>query len=88
MQIFDALAWIMHKLIIFQCFAANVHRNGSPVGRPCLSWTHDKLGSSSRSVRVYGLFGGKKDDKDSGDDSSSKVGLFLLFWNKSHPTVL
>ena len=34
-------------------------------------WRNSKPRKGSRSVRVYGLFGGKKDDK--GDDSSSKV---------------
>ncbi|KAJ8430180.1 hypothetical protein Cgig2_006688 [Carnegiea gigantea] len=55
----------------------NLYRNGSPLVHPCLSWAHDKPGSSSRSVRVYGLFGGKKDDKDNGDDSSSKAQMVV-----------
>lgn len=37
-------------------------------------WTKSKPRKSSRSVRVYGLFGGKKDNEKS-DDSSSKAGI-------------
>ncbi|XP_074280464.1 nucleoid-associated protein At2g24020, chloroplastic-like [Silene latifolia] len=44
------------------------------IGRPCLTWTADKPEKGSRSVRVYGLFGGKKDN-DKNDDSS-KAGIF------------
>ncbi|XP_074286350.1 nucleoid-associated protein At4g30620, chloroplastic-like [Silene latifolia] len=43
-------------------------------GRPCLTWANDKPGNGSRSVRVYGLFGGKK-DSDKNEDSS-KAGIF------------
>ncbi|KNA12089.1 hypothetical protein SOVF_129180 [Spinacia oleracea] len=41
------------------------------VGRPRLLWTNSKPGKNTRSVRVYGLFGGKKDDK--GDDSKAGI---------------
>ncbi|KMT16934.1 hypothetical protein BVRB_2g044040 [Beta vulgaris subsp. vulgaris] len=44
------------------------------IGHPCLMWTNSKPGRSSRSVRIYALFGGKK-DSDKGDDSSSKAGI-------------
>lgn len=50
----------------------HLSQHGNPVGRPSLSWTHDKLGKSTRSVRVYGLFGGKKENNE---DSSSKAGI-------------
>lgn len=49
-------------------------------GRPRLLWTNSKPGKNTRSVRVYGLFGGKKDDK--GDDS--KVRVLLPSYNNAH----
>ncbi|KAH9624978.1 hypothetical protein KSS87_005260 [Heliosperma pusillum] len=45
------------------------------IGRPCLTWANDKPGNGSRSVRVYGLFGGKKDSEK--NDDSSKVRFIL-----------
>ncbi|XP_057521285.1 nucleoid-associated protein At4g30620, chloroplastic-like isoform X1 [Amaranthus tricolor] len=51
----------------------NLNADANPVGLPCLMWRNSKPRKGSRSVRVYGLFGGKKDDK--GDDSSSKAGI-------------
>ncbi|XP_021758035.1 nucleoid-associated protein At4g30620, chloroplastic-like [Chenopodium quinoa] len=51
-----------------------LNSQANSIGRPCLVWTNSNSGKSSRSVRVYGLFGGKK-DSEKGDDSSSKAGI-------------
>ncbi|BBG94999.1 Uncharacterised BCR, YbaB family COG0718 [Prunus dulcis] len=34
------------------------------------------MGRAPRSSRVYGLFGGKKDNNEKGDDAASKAGIF------------
>ncbi|KAK9682884.1 hypothetical protein RND81_10G103900 [Saponaria officinalis] len=56
----------------FSFFKVNSEVNR--IGRPCLTWTSDKSEKGSRSVQVYGLFGGKKDNEKS--DDSSKAGIF------------
>ncbi|KAL9233928.1 hypothetical protein vseg_008860 [Gypsophila vaccaria] len=43
------------------------------IGGPCLRWANDKPGNGSRSVRVNGLFGGKKDNDKT---EESKAGIF------------
>ncbi|KAM5564663.1 nucleoid-associated protein [Rosa sericea] len=42
-------------------------------GSPIVSWPGIKTARTARSSRVYGLFGGKKDDNEKGDD---KAGIF------------
>ncbi|KAL2897616.1 hypothetical protein RDABS01_039399 [Bienertia sinuspersici] len=70
----------VRKLIFLACKDLNLigklHRQAKSVGRPCLVWTRCKPGKSLRSVRVYGLFGGKKENNDKSDDSQSKAGIF------------
>lgn len=49
------------------------------VGKDALSWSHQQRGGHNfRSLRVNGLFGGKKDN-EKGDDAPSKVCLLELF---------
>ncbi|XP_062101724.1 nucleoid-associated protein At4g30620, chloroplastic-like [Humulus lupulus] len=44
-------------------------------GRPLvLSWSTNKTGRRTRSLRLYGLFGEKKDDNGKSDDGTSKAG--------------
>ncbi|XP_050213965.1 nucleoid-associated protein At4g30620, chloroplastic-like isoform X2 [Mercurialis annua] len=48
-----------------------------PSGQQLASWSgHQKSGHSSRSLRVHGLFGGKKDNNEKNDDAQSKAGIF------------
>ncbi|XP_022754511.1 nucleoid-associated protein At4g30620, chloroplastic-like isoform X2 [Durio zibethinus] len=42
---------------------------------PSLSLGHRKSGYNYRSLRVCGLFGGKKENSEKGDDASSKAGI-------------
>lgn len=41
-----------------------------------MSWNFAKSRQSVRSLRVYSLFGGKKENNDKAEDSSSKAGIF------------
>lgn len=43
-------------------------------GRPLvLSWPSSKTARKTQSLRLYGLFGGKKDSNGKNDDGTSKV---------------
>ncbi|CAD5181853.1 nucleoid-associated protein At2g24020, chloroplastic-like [Musa acuminata AAA Group] len=42
---------------------------------PCLSWPSSRGEHKMRSLRVYGLFGGKKDKSENADDAPSKAGI-------------
>ncbi|XWS70412.1 hypothetical protein CRYUN_Cryun03dG0045900 [Craigia yunnanensis] len=42
---------------------------------PSLSLGHKKYGHNYKSLRVYGLFGGKKENGEKGDDAPSKAGI-------------
>ncbi|XP_057505135.1 nucleoid-associated protein At2g24020, chloroplastic-like isoform X1 [Actinidia eriantha] len=45
------------------------------VGPSIVSWPAGKIGKTQRSLRIYGLFGGKKENNES-DDAPSKAGIF------------
>uniref|UniRef100_A0A5B7A107 Nucleoid-associated protein n=1 Tax=Davidia involucrata TaxID=16924 RepID=A0A5B7A107_DAVIN len=47
----------------------------NPVGPPILSWPGSKVVRTRRSLRVHGLFGGKKESNDKSDDAPSKAGI-------------
>ncbi|XP_022754510.1 nucleoid-associated protein At4g30620, chloroplastic-like isoform X1 [Durio zibethinus] len=50
--------------------------NSNPAGKQFLSLSgHRKSGYNYRSLRVCGLFGGKKENSEKGDDASSKAGI-------------
>ncbi|KAL3844431.1 hypothetical protein ACJIZ3_001834 [Penstemon smallii] len=51
-------------------------QNPNTVGLPVLSWQRSQNGRGRRSLQVHGLFGGKKDNDNKNDDSSSKAGIF------------
>ena len=50
---------------------ANSYAN--PQSLSAVSWPRKKTAKTLRSVQVYGLFGGNKDNDKKGDDASSKV---------------
>ncbi|OVA01338.1 Nucleoid-associated protein YbaB [Macleaya cordata] len=52
-----------------------VNLNTNPVGLPTLSWSGRNLGHNRRTLRVYSLFGGKKDNNGKSDDAPSKAGI-------------
>ncbi|XP_050248750.1 nucleoid-associated protein At4g30620, chloroplastic-like [Quercus robur] len=45
-----------------------------PAGPSILSWPSRKTGRTPRSLHLYGLFGGKKENNGKGDDTPSKAG--------------
>ncbi|XP_010912173.1 nucleoid-associated protein At2g24020, chloroplastic-like [Elaeis guineensis] len=45
-------------------------------GVPILSWPISKRTHTLKSLRVYGLFGGKKEKSENSDDPPSKPGMF------------
>ncbi|KAG1327536.1 nucleoid-associated protein, chloroplastic [Cocos nucifera] len=45
-------------------------------GAPILSWPISKRTHTLKSLRVYGLFGGKKEKSENSDDPPSKPGMF------------
>lgn len=47
--------------------------NSRPACPSIVSWPGVKTRRAPRSSRVYGLFGGKKDNNEKGDDAASKV---------------
>ncbi|KAF6162475.1 hypothetical protein GIB67_026313 [Kingdonia uniflora] len=53
-----------------------VSKNTHPVNVRILSWPTGKVGSSRRSLRIYSLFGGKKENNEKSEDGSSKGGIF------------
>lgn len=61
-------------------FPDNLNLNSNLAGKEMLSFSsQQKSGHQFRSLRVYGLFGGKKDNNEKGDDAPSKVSLFSHF---------
>ncbi|XP_059460955.1 nucleoid-associated protein At4g30620, chloroplastic-like isoform X2 [Corylus avellana] len=44
-------------------------------GPSIFSWPSTKTGKTPRSLRLYGLFGGKKENNEKNDDASSKAGI-------------
>ncbi|KAJ8500061.1 hypothetical protein OPV22_010613 [Ensete ventricosum] len=54
-------------------FASPSHRLNANCA-PCLSWPSSRE-HKTRSLRVYGLFGGKKDKSENADDAPSKAGI-------------
>jgi len=44
-------------------------------GPSIFSWPSRKTGKTPRSLRMYGLFGGKKENNENSDDASSKAGI-------------
>ncbi|KAJ8768076.1 hypothetical protein K2173_021016 [Erythroxylum novogranatense] len=56
--------------------ASNLNLNANLVGKQFGSLSsHHNRGLSNRSFRVYGLFGGKKENNEKGDDAPSKAGI-------------
>ncbi|GMH10566.1 hypothetical protein Nepgr_012407 [Nepenthes gracilis] len=49
--------------------------HANPLRPLTLKWPSDMSGNILRSVRVYGLFGGKKENNDKTEDTSSKAGI-------------
>ncbi|GAV83207.1 YbaB_DNA_bd domain-containing protein [Cephalotus follicularis] len=50
--------------------------NANPVGKQIIYWSGSKnFGNIKRPFRVYGLFGGKKDNNEKSDDAPSKAGI-------------
>ncbi|KAK1293599.1 hypothetical protein QJS10_CPB17g00184 [Acorus calamus] len=58
---------------ILHCDKPNIKR--SLIGVPCVSWSVGKDSRVRRSLRVYGLFGGKKDNGNN-EEAQSKGGVF------------
>ncbi|KAH9806346.1 hypothetical protein WN944_002961 [Citrus x changshan-huyou] len=57
-------------------FSNNLNLNSNLAGKEMLSFSsQQKSGHQFRSLRVYGLFGGKKDNNEKGDDAPSKAGI-------------
>ncbi|KAL8130035.1 hypothetical protein V2J09_019190 [Rumex salicifolius] len=54
---------------------SNLSQNNSLITSGSLSWNINKS-KTRRSLRVCSLFGGKKDNNDKAEDSSSKAGIF------------
>ncbi|KAJ4709576.1 Nucleoid-associated protein, chloroplastic [Melia azedarach] len=55
-------------------FPNNVNLNAT--GKEIISWSgRQKSGHNFRSLRVNGLFGGKKDNNEKGDETPSKAGI-------------
>ncbi|KAK9280535.1 hypothetical protein L1049_014227 [Liquidambar formosana] len=52
-----------------------VNPRANTVGSLILLWPGSKNGKTRRSLRLYGLFGGKKENNDNSDDTPSKPGL-------------
>ncbi|GLT85347.1 hypothetical protein SLE2022_035380 [Rubroshorea leprosula] len=61
----------------FPSFSSGSLKLGSSIAdKQILSWSgHQKSGHRHRSVRVYGLFGGKKENNEKGEDAPSKAGI-------------
>uniref|UniRef100_A0A2P2KUA0 Uncharacterized protein n=1 Tax=Rhizophora mucronata TaxID=61149 RepID=A0A2P2KUA0_RHIMU len=58
----------------------NLNMNPNIVGKQFLSWpSHQISEHGDRTVRVSGLFGGKKENSEKGDDTPSKVNHTNLF---------
>uniref|UniRef100_A0A2P2KU94 Uncharacterized protein n=1 Tax=Rhizophora mucronata TaxID=61149 RepID=A0A2P2KU94_RHIMU len=54
----------------------NLNMNPNIVGKQFLSWpSHQISEHGDRTVRVSGLFGGKKENSEKGDDTPSKAGI-------------
>ncbi|KAL9442594.1 hypothetical protein AB3S75_018502 [Citrus x aurantiifolia] len=64
------------KPISSSIFSNNLNLNSNLAGKEMLSFSsQQKSGHQFRSLRVYGLFGGKKDNNEKGDDAPSKAGI-------------
>ncbi|XP_010273637.1 PREDICTED: nucleoid-associated protein At4g30620, chloroplastic-like isoform X2 [Nelumbo nucifera] len=46
-----------------------------PVGLPSLSWPRRRSGHTQKSIHVYSLFGGKKENNEKNEDTPSKAGI-------------
>ncbi|CAA2985509.1 Hypothetical predicted protein [Olea europaea subsp. europaea] len=55
--------------------SCKLHQSVNPIAIPSLSCPRRQTGKARRSLRVHGLFGGKKDNNDKSDDGSSKAGI-------------
>ncbi|KAJ0091706.1 hypothetical protein Patl1_14574 [Pistacia atlantica] len=59
---------------------SNLSSSGNLAGKEVCSWScRQTPGHNLRSLRVNGLFGGKKDNNDSSDDAPSKVNYVNFF---------
>ncbi|XP_022869214.1 nucleoid-associated protein At4g30620, chloroplastic-like isoform X2 [Olea europaea var. sylvestris] len=54
---------------------SKLNQSVNPIAIPSLSCRRSQTGKARRSLRVHGLFGGKKDNNDKSDDGSSKAGI-------------
>ncbi|KAK9213567.1 hypothetical protein WN943_002955 [Citrus x changshan-huyou] len=64
------------KPISSSIFSNNLNLNSNLAGKEMLSFSsQQKSGHQFRSLRVCGLFGGKKDNNEKGDDAPSKAGI-------------
>ncbi|KAK3189734.1 hypothetical protein Dsin_029295 [Dipteronia sinensis] len=55
---------------------SNLNLNANFAGKEVLSWSgQQKSGRNFRSLRINGLFGGKKDNNEKSDDGPSKAGI-------------
>ncbi|XP_077215134.1 nucleoid-associated protein At4g30620, chloroplastic-like [Tasmannia lanceolata] len=57
-------------------FCNKLNTNTSAFGGPSLSWPSRKTMHLGRSLRVYSLFGGKKENNEKSDDAPTKAGIF------------
>ncbi|KAE8656601.1 Detected protein of confused Function [Hibiscus syriacus] len=64
------------KKTIHSLSFGNFNSNANLDGKQLLSPScHRKTGHTHKSLRVYDLFGGKKENSDKGDDAPSKAGI-------------
>lgn len=64
---------IWNNLYSAVAFLGKLNPYSNPVGPPIASWPGSTIGKTRRSLRIHGLFGGKKENNDNGDDAPSKV---------------
>lgn len=68
-------SWLSLTLVLL--IPGNLTSNTNSVGMQMLS---GKYRHNCRSLRVYGLFGGKKEKNEKSDDAPSKVNVICFFF--------
>ncbi|KAK4277250.1 hypothetical protein QN277_015271 [Acacia crassicarpa] len=63
------------KLPVNSLSFCEINSYANTQSHPVVSWPRKKTGKTLRSVQVYGLFGGNKDNDKKGDDAASKSGI-------------